>query len=281
MIDDAVAKCRAGATSVAEALRVTTIRERCRPTAIEPSAKSANWSAEPSPRRQRRRSAAIEYSLDPIRPGRRGKASRGSNASRLTFFSRPRRKTDHIHRRSRFVAAYRSDQTRRSVARADADIGRMRVTTAKSPPRSFREKVSRTRSSVTRHISSDLRGARRVGEASGNLAPILEAMCEERQRAEALLASVRHFAVSGLPAARAAACAVLPARRAAAVRQRLQGFQRQVGSGSRHLSGISDFCAATRTRSPASGSSCWPPGFLCRVGRRASHGVDAVARLPW
>jgi general secretion pathway protein F len=70
---------------------------------------------------------------------------------------------------------------------ADADIGRMRVTTAKVAAaivsgESFADAIER-HPSIFPPIYVALA---RVGEASGNLAPILEAMCEERQRAEAL-----------------------------------------------------------------------------------------------
>jgi general secretion pathway protein F len=70
---------------------------------------------------------------------------------------------------------------------ADSDLGRMRATTAKVAAailsgESFADAIG-AHPSVFPAIYVALA---RVGEASGNLAPILEAVCAERQRAEAL-----------------------------------------------------------------------------------------------
>jgi len=70
---------------------------------------------------------------------------------------------------------------------ADSDLGRMRATTAKVAAailsgESFADAIG-AHPSVFPPIYVALA---RVGEASGNLAPILEAVCAERQRAEAL-----------------------------------------------------------------------------------------------
>ncbi|HZZ60075.1 MAG TPA: type II secretion system F family protein [Roseiarcus sp.] len=70
---------------------------------------------------------------------------------------------------------------------ADSDLGRMRATTAKVAAailsgESFADAIE-AHPSVFPPIYVALA---RVGEASGNLAPILEAVCAERQRAEAL-----------------------------------------------------------------------------------------------
>jgi general secretion pathway protein F len=70
---------------------------------------------------------------------------------------------------------------------ADSDLGRMRATTAKVAAailsgESFADAIG-AHPSVFPPIYVALT---RVGEASGNLAPILEAVCGERQRAEAL-----------------------------------------------------------------------------------------------
>ena len=121
---------------------------------------------------------------------------------------------------------------------ADSDIGRMRSTATKMTSailagESFADAISH-HPSVFPPIYVALV---RVGEASGNLVPILEAISLERQRAEALRRrlsdTLRYPAFLLLGGVRCAA--VLPPRRLAAIRQCLQRFQRKAGSGSGDL----------------------------------------------
>ena len=118
---------------------------------------------------------------------------------------------------------------------ADSDIGRMRSTATKMTSailagESFADAIAH-HPSVFPPIYVALV---RVGEASGNLVPILEAISTERQRAEALrrrLSDTLRYPAF-LLLGRVRRSAVLPPCRLAAIRKCLQRLQREAGSGS-------------------------------------------------
>jgi general secretion pathway protein F len=132
----------------------------------------------------------IEYlGLIPIDQVTRESEARVKRADEFAIFSRPRPEDVTIFTGDLALllrTGARINEALELLA-ADSDLGRMRSTTAKVAAailsgESFADAIG-AHPSVFPPIYVALA---RVGEASGNLAPILEAVCGERQRAEAL-----------------------------------------------------------------------------------------------
>ena len=120
----------------------------------------------------------------------------------------------------------------------------------------------------------------RIGETSGALVTVLEALAAERQRAEgAGAADQRRAALSRVPSVRRGrGSAVLPQLRPPPIREHISRLQRQARSGAGHISSTVGFYALERPDDCGGRrlSAFWPAGSFCGAGRRARR---SFARL--
>jgi general secretion pathway protein F len=204
----------------------------------------------------------------------------------LTFFSRPRPEDVTIFTGDLALLLRTGVRINEALGllAADADIGRMRVTTAKVAAaivsgESFADAIER-HPGIFPPIYVALA---RVGEASGNLAPILEAICEERQRAEALRRrlsdTLRYPAFLLLGASDVLLfflLFVLPQ-----FANVFKDFNAKLDPVLATFLGISDFLRSNTNEIASVGIILLAAGFL--LSRRPAvraMAVDAVARLP-
>ena len=237
MIDDAVAKCRAGITSAAEVLRVTDGAVRPVPNfryrALTQSGEMVSGSicGADAPRRSRAASSISASCRSTPSPT----SGAGRFALQLLARAAARRRRDDLHARPSAAAASagaRLDDALELLS-TDIDIGRLRPTVGKIRAsvlsgESFADALAHHPSLFPPMYVALVR----VGEASGTLDHILEVLADERARAEALrrkLGDALRYPAFVLFARRLRA-GLLPGVRAAAIRRGAARLRRQARS---------------------------------------------------